>query len=521
MPQARKAGTVTRVLVVDDEPQILRALRINLEASSYDVDRSGRRQGAARGAALAPRPGGARPRPARPRRRRRHPGLRGWTPVPIIVLSGRAGSADKVNALDAGADDYVTKPFGVDELLARIRAVARRVGPADADRTVRSGTSHRPGAITTVRGLPAPRPCTSPRPSGSCSRSCSRNPGKLISQPSFSPRSGAPGTRPQDPLPAPVHGPAAPQARGRPGPPAPPAHRTRHGLPLPALGVAGRSHGGETRRERRRPGRMLSMRGRLRIYLGAAPGVGKTFAMLGEAHRRVERGTDVAVGVVVDHGRARTRELAEGLPVVPLREIAYRDRTFTEMDTGAIVARAPEVVLVDELAHTNAPGSPNEKRWQDVESCWMPASTWCRRSTSSISSRSTTSSSGSPACGSRRPSRTRSYAAPTRSSSSTCHRRRSAAGWRTATSTRPRRSTPRCRTTSGVGNLTALRELALLWVADRVDEGLARYRDEQGITENWEARERIVVAAHRRPEGDTLVRRAARIAARSGGGARG
>ncbi|MEU5562593.1 response regulator [Micromonospora musae] len=122
---------MTRILVVDDEPQILRALRINLRARRYDVVVADTGAGALRAAAS-------------------HPpdlvvldlglpdldgvevirGLRGWTGVPIIVLSGRAGSEDKVEALDAGADDYITKPFGVEELLARIRAVTRRLGPA-------------------------------------------------------------------------------------------------------------------------------------------------------------------------------------------------------------------------------------------------------------------------------------------------------------------------------------------------------------------------------------------------------
>jgi two-component system, OmpR family, KDP operon response regulator KdpE len=131
---------MTRVLVVDDEPQIVRALRINLRARQYDVDAAGDGASALRAAT-------------------RHPpdlvvldlglpdmegaeviaGLRGWTSVPIIVLSGRVGSADKVAALDAGADDYVTKPFGIDELLARIRAVTRRVRPADEGPAVAIG----------------------------------------------------------------------------------------------------------------------------------------------------------------------------------------------------------------------------------------------------------------------------------------------------------------------------------------------------------------------------------------------
>jgi two-component system KDP operon response regulator KdpE len=128
---------VTRVLVVDDEPQIVRALRINLKARGYEVDVAPDGATALRAAAD------------------RHPdlvvldlglpdmegaeviaGLRGWTSVPIIVLSGRAGSSDKVGALDAGADDYVTKPFGVDELLARIRAVTRRTRPDEPEAAV-------------------------------------------------------------------------------------------------------------------------------------------------------------------------------------------------------------------------------------------------------------------------------------------------------------------------------------------------------------------------------------------------
>jgi len=124
---------VTRILVVDDDPQILRALRINLRARAYEVDAAADGAAALRAAAAHPpdlvvldlglpdMDGADVIR-----------GLRGWSTVPIIVLSGRAGGTDKVEALDAGADDYVTKPFGVDELLARIRAVTRRAQPADA-----------------------------------------------------------------------------------------------------------------------------------------------------------------------------------------------------------------------------------------------------------------------------------------------------------------------------------------------------------------------------------------------------
>ena len=107
-------------------------------------------------------------------------------------------------------------------------------------------------------------------------------------------------------------------------------------------------------------------RGKLRVYLGAAPGVGKTFAMLNEGRRRHERGTDVVVGFVETHGRPAHAEQIGDLEVVP-REVRVPRHEFEEMDVDAILARKPKVVLVDELAHTNVPGSRNEKRWQDVE----------------------------------------------------------------------------------------------------------------------------------------------------------
>ena len=108
-------------------------------------------------------------------------------------------------------------------------------------------------------------------------------------------------------------------------------------------------------------------RGRLRVYIGMAPGVGKTYRMLEEGHRRLARGTDVAVGFVEPHGRPRTIELLDGLEIVPRRRIEYRGVVVEEMDTDAVIARNPTVALIDELAHTNVPGSPHEKRWQDVD----------------------------------------------------------------------------------------------------------------------------------------------------------
>jgi two-component system, OmpR family, sensor histidine kinase KdpD len=108
-------------------------------------------------------------------------------------------------------------------------------------------------------------------------------------------------------------------------------------------------------------------RGRLRLYLGMAPGVGKTYRMLEEGHRRAGRGTDVVVGYVEGHGRPLTMALVEGLEVVPRRSSTHRGITVEEMDTDAVIARRPTVALIDELAHTNVPGSPRAKRWEDVE----------------------------------------------------------------------------------------------------------------------------------------------------------
>ncbi len=108
-------------------------------------------------------------------------------------------------------------------------------------------------------------------------------------------------------------------------------------------------------------------RGRLRVYLGMAPGVGKTFRMMEEGHRRLGRGTDLVVGFVEAHGRPHTLELLDGFEIVPRRRIEYRGVVVEEMDTDAVIARMPTVALIDELAHTNVPGSQRAKRWEDVE----------------------------------------------------------------------------------------------------------------------------------------------------------
>ena len=113
--------------------------------------------------------------------------------------------------------------------------------------------------------------------------------------------------------------------------------------------------------------RTLRKRGQLKVFLGYAPGVGKTFSMLSEAHRRVQRGEDIVIGFVEPHDRRETTELTQGLEQVPLKTIEYRGKVFEELDTAAVLARRPAWVLIDEMAHTNVPGTAHKKRWQSVE----------------------------------------------------------------------------------------------------------------------------------------------------------
>lgn len=257
---------------------------------------------------------------------------------------------------------------------------------------------------------------------------------------------------------------------------------------------------------------MTVTRGVLRIYLGAAPGVGKTVAMLGEGRRRLDRGTDVVVGYVDTHGRPHTADALEGLEVVPCRSIEHRGTAFEEMDTAAIIARRPQVALVDELAHTNVPGSTHDKRWQDVHDLLAAGidviSTVNIQHLESLND-ATLSITGvvqretvpdavvraadqielvdmSPEALRRRMAHGNVYAAQKVDAALANYFR--------------------------LGNLSALRELALLWLADRVEENLDRYRSDHSITGTWPTRTRVVVALSGGPEGATLLRRAARLA---------
>ena len=259
-------------------------------------------------------------------------------------------------------------------------------------------------------------------------------------------------------------------------------------------------------------------KGRLRVLLGAAPGVGKTFAMLEEGSRLAQDGRDVVVAVVETHGRAMTAALLEGQEIIPRKTVVHRGVELDEMDVEAVVARHPDIALVDELAHTNAPGSPHEKRWQDVESLLEAGidviSTVNVQHIESL-----------------RDVVEQITGAPQRETVPDSVLRR--ADQIEVIDLAPQ--SLRDRLAEGhvypagridaalsnyfrLGNLTALRELALLWLADEVDTALKAYRTEKGIDSKWEARERVVVALTGGPEGETLIRRGARIAARSAGG---
>uniref|UniRef100_A0AAU2JZK5 histidine kinase n=1 Tax=Streptomyces sp. NBC_00049 TaxID=2903617 RepID=A0AAU2JZK5_9ACTN len=259
-------------------------------------------------------------------------------------------------------------------------------------------------------------------------------------------------------------------------------------------------------------------RGKLRIYLGAAPGVGKTYAMLSEAHRRIERGTDCVVGFVEHHSRPRTEVMLHGLELVERREIEYRGSTFTEMDVDAILARRPAVALVDELAHTNVPGSRNAKRWQDVEELLQAGIDVV--STVNIQHLESLGDVVETITGVRQRETVPDEVARRADQielvdmSPQALRRRMAHG----NVYKPDKVDAALSNYFRPGNLTALRELALLWVADRVDEYLQEYRGEHNIRSTWQARERIVVGLTGGPEGRTLIRRAARLAEKGAGG---
>ena len=258
-------------------------------------------------------------------------------------------------------------------------------------------------------------------------------------------------------------------------------------------------------------------RGRLTVYLGAAPGVGKTYAMLDEAVRRSARGTDVVVGFVETHGRPLTIQHLDGLEIVPRRTLRYRDRDFTEMDTDAIIARKPAVVLVDELAHTNVPGSRYERRAADVEQ--IRAAGIDVITTVNIQHLESINDEVERITGVKQRETVPDEVVRAADQiqlvdmSPQALRRRMAHG----NVYRAEQVDAALSSYFRVGNLTALRELALLWLADRVDDALDEYRKAHHIDQPWPTKERIVVAVTGGKESETLLRRGARLAQRAAG----
>ncbi len=255
-------------------------------------------------------------------------------------------------------------------------------------------------------------------------------------------------------------------------------------------------------------------RGVFKLFLGYAPGVGKTFGMLSEAIRRRSRGEDLVIGVVESHGRKGIEELICGMEFVPRKKMEYKGTTFEEMDVDAILARKPAVVLVDELAHTNIPGSKHRKRYEDVQE--LLAANIDVVSTLNIQ-------------------HIESIAPVVRSITGVVVRE-TVPDWvpLTASETVMVDLTPEALqnrmkrgdvySTEKVerslknffrrGNLIALRELALRQVAEQVDRSLETYMEDQDIRKNWGVRERMAVCVSANPTGQYLIARSARMARR-------
>jgi two-component system sensor histidine kinase KdpD len=255
-------------------------------------------------------------------------------------------------------------------------------------------------------------------------------------------------------------------------------------------------------------------RGVFKLFLGYAPGVGKTFSMLSEALRRRARGEDVMIGVIETHGRKGVEELVEQLDSVPRKKIEYKGTVFEEMDVDAILARRPAVILVDELAHTNIPGSKHRKRYEDVKELLEAKidvlSTLNIQHIESI--------------------------APVVRSITGVTVRETVPDWvpLTASETVMVDLTPEALqnrmkrgdvySTEKVerslqnffrrGNLIALRELALRQVAEQVDRSLETYMEAQDIRKNWGVRERMAVCVSSNSAGQYLIARGARMARR-------
>jgi len=255
--------------------------------------------------------------------------------------------------------------------------------------------------------------------------------------------------------------------------------------------------------------------GHFRIYLGAAAGVGKTYAMLNEGRRRRDRGTDVVIGFVECHGRQRTEEMIDGLEVVPRTKVQYRGSLLEEMDLDAVLARKPEVALIDELAHTNVPGSgKHAKRWEDVLD--ILAAGIDVITTVNIQHLESIADEVEQMTGAKVRERVPDWVVRKADqielvdSSPEQLRRRMLHG----------NIYPKERVTTALtnffrtDNLTALRELALRFLADETDEELLEHLRQHEAKGVWETCERVMVAVTAHPGTDGLMRRAARMASR-------
>jgi two-component system sensor histidine kinase KdpD len=255
-------------------------------------------------------------------------------------------------------------------------------------------------------------------------------------------------------------------------------------------------------------------RGRLKIFLGAAPGVGKTYAMLEAAQMRKHAGIDVVIGVVESHGRPETEELLQGLEIVPRRQIEYRKRVFEEMDLDAILARRPQLVLVDELAHTNIPGSRHAKRYLDVEE--LLAAGIDVYTTVNIQHLESLNDTVAQIIGTHIretvPDSILDRAAEVElvdlSPEELLQRLREGKVYV------PEQAQRAMRRFFRLGNLNALRQLALRRTAERVDEQMQTYMHAHAIPGPWAAGERILVCVSSSPQSPRLVRAARRMADR-------
>jgi two-component system sensor histidine kinase KdpD len=255
--------------------------------------------------------------------------------------------------------------------------------------------------------------------------------------------------------------------------------------------------------------------GHFRIYLGAAAGVGKTYAMLSEGRRRKERGADVVIGYVEPHGRRLTEEMTDGLEVVPRKVVEYRGTRLTEMDTDAVLRRHPKVALIDELAHTNVPGSGrHEKRWQDVMD--ILAAGIDVITTVNIQHLESIADEVEQVTGAKVKERVPDWVVRKANqtelvdSSPEQLRRRMLHG-----NIYPKEKVPQALTNFfRTENLIALRELALRFLADETDEDLLKHLRQHAAQGLWETCERLMVAVTGAPGTDALLHRAARMATR-------